>query len=105
MKLKSNWKKYPISEKIMIILFLTGLFFLISGMIMLLSIRVNGIFNGFNLIYNIGLIPSLQYYEPNNLINLIFLKVGIIFTILLMPVTSGTSIILFIINRTSLNKG
>lgn len=100
MKLKSNWKKYPLSEKLMIILFLIGLLFLISGTIMLLTIRVAGVLNGFNLIYNIGVIQSLKYYEANNLVNLIFLKMGIIFTIFLMPITSGTSIILFIANRT-----
>lgn len=100
MKLKSNWEKYPLSEKLMIILFLIGLFFLISGIIMLLTIRVAGFLNGFNLIYNLGVIQSLKYYEPNNLVNLIFFKMGIIFTIFLMPLTSGTSIILFITNRT-----
>lgn len=99
MKLKSNWKKYRESEKIMIILFLVGLFFLITGIIMLLTVRVNGIFNGFNLISSIGVIESLQYYEPNNLTNLVFLKMGIIFVIFLMPFTSGPSIIWFIIDR------
>lgn len=99
MKLKSKWSKFAITEKIIIILFLFGLFFLVTGMIMLLAIKVNTIFNGFNLIYNIGVIQSLQYYEPNNLANLIFLKIGIIFTIFLMPLTSGSSIIWFIANR------
>lgn len=97
--LKSNWSKFRVTEKIMIILFLIGLIFLILGTIMLLTIRVNGIFNGFNLISNIGVIESLQFYEPNNLANLVFLKMGIILVIFLMPITSGTSIIWFIIDR------
>lgn len=99
MKLKSTWTKYETSEKIIAILFLSGLTFLITGIIMLLSIRISVIFSGFNLIYNIGVINSLKYYEPNNLANIIFLKIGIIFTIFLMPITSGISIIWFIIKR------
>lgn len=66
---------------------------------MLLSVRISEIFSGFNLIYNIGVINSLTYYEPNNLANLIFLKIGIIFIVFLMPITSGISIIWFIIKR------
>ncbi|MBE4704047.1 hypothetical protein [Spiroplasma platyhelix] len=98
-KLKSNWSKFPTSEKAMIILFLIGLVFLIAGTIMLLTVRVNTIFNGFNLVGNIGVIESLKFYESNNLANLIFMKMGIILVIFLMPVISGTSIIWFIINR------
>lgn len=98
-KLKSTWSKFPRSEKAIIILFLIGLGFLIIGTIMLLIVRVNGIFNGFNLISNIGVIKSLQFYEANNLANLTFMKMGIILVIFLMPVTSGISIIWFIINR------
>lgn len=98
-QVKSTWSKFPASEKAIIILFLIGLVFLISGVIMLLTIRVNEIFSGFNLIANIGVIDSLKYYEPNNLTNLIFMKMGIIFVVFLMPVTSGTSIIWFIVDR------
>lgn len=66
---------------------------------MLLTVRVSSIFNGFNLISNIGVIDSLKYYEADNLSNLIFLKMGIVLTIFLMPVCSGTSIIWFTIDR------
>lgn len=99
MKLKSNWSKFTIYEKIMIILFLAGLFFLITGILMLIIANVNQFFNGFNLIYRIGVISSLRYYEANNIFNLILLKTGIINIVFLMPITSGTSIIWFIINR------
>lgn len=98
-KLKSNWSKFPNYDKAIIILFLVGLLFLIAGTIMLLAVRVNVIFNGFNMISNVGVIDSLKYFESDNLANLIFLKMGIILVIFLMPVTSGTSIIWFIINR------
>ncbi len=67
---------------------------------MLLSVNLNqGIFNGFNLVHNLGVIGSLQYYEVNNLVNLVFLKIGIIMTIFIMPICGGISIIWFIINR------
>lgn len=99
MKLKNKWNKYSPKIKAIIILFLLGLFFLITGMIMLISVRLNGIFSGFNMIHEVGVIESLKYYEPNNLTNLIFFKIGIIFTIFLMPIISGTSIILFVINN------
>ncbi|MDQ7983193.1 MAG: hypothetical protein REH79_03215 [Spiroplasma sp.] len=98
--LKNKWQKLPIGEKTIIILFLIALFCLIAGIIILLTVKVNhGLFNGFNMVRNVGVIPSLKYYEPNNLVNLIFLKIGIIMTIFLMPICAGISISWFAINR------
>lgn len=100
MNTKSKWQKLRTSDKIVIILFLIAAFFLISGIIMLASVKLNhGLFNGFNLVGNIGVISSLKYYEPSNLINLIFLKIGIIMTVFLMPICGGVSIIWFTVDR------
>lgn len=98
--LKNKWQKFPTSDKTIIILFLVALVSLIAGVIMLLSVNLNqGIFNGFNLVHNLGVIDSFQYYEAHNLVNLVFLKIGIVLTIFIMPIFGGISILWFIINR------
>lgn len=98
--LKNKWQKYSLSDKTIIILFLVALVALIAGVIMLLSVKLNqGLFNGFTLVHNLGVIDSLQYHETHNLVNLVFMKIGIIMTIFIMPICAGTSILWFIINR------
>lgn len=108
MKTKSWWKKLPLDEKIILILFISGLIFLIVGLIMLLNINLDQdktsfMINGFNLIYIHGLIGALQYTNAAA-ITLFFLKTGIIFTVFLMPLYSSISIIWFIIKRLILKK-
>lgn len=105
MTTKSWWKKLPIDEKMIAILFLSGFIFLVLGLIMLLSITIDNIFNGFNFIYWYGVINSLTYYGNEGVtIDLIFLKIGIIFTIFLMPICSGCSIIWFVTKRLIFKK-
>lgn len=105
MIVRTKWQKYDLLFKILSVSFLLSFFFLLLGLIMLLTIKVDVIFNGFNLIYNIGIIDSLKYYEPNNVLNIIFLKTGIVFTFFLMPFTLLISFITlftrFFINKRS----
>ncbi|BDT04600.1 MULTISPECIES: hypothetical protein [Spiroplasma] len=101
---KNWWKKLPLDEKIITILFFSGFIFLLLGLIMLLSIKID-IFNGFNFIYINGVIDSLTYQSSQGItVDIFFLKVGIIFTIFLMPICSGCSIIWFIIKRLIFKK-
>lgn len=105
MKTKSWWQKLPVDEKIIIILFLAGFIFLILGLIILLTIKINTIFSGFNFIYYYGVINTLIYYNSTiSNITLFLLKLGTIFTIFLMPVCAGCSIIWFVIKRLLLKK-
>ena len=105
MKTKSWWQKLPVDEKIIIILFFAGFIFLILGLLILLSIKINTIFSGFNFIYHYGVINTLTYYNSAiSNITLFFLKLGTIFTIFLMPVCAGCSIIWFVIKRLLLKK-
>ncbi|WP_342261417.1 hypothetical protein [Spiroplasma endosymbiont of Notiophilus biguttatus] len=102
---KNWWKKLPFDEKIVTILFFSGFIFLLLGLIMLLSIKIDNIFNGFNVIYINGVIDSLTYQSSQGItVDIFFLKVGIIFTIFLMPICSGCSIIWFIIKRLIFKK-
>lgn len=102
---KSWWKKLPLDEKIIVILFFSGFIFLLLGLIMLLSIKIDDAFNGFNFIYLYGVINSLTYYSNQGLtVEIFFLKTGIIFTIFLMPICSGCSIIWFVIKRLIFKK-
>lgn len=72
---------------------------------MLLSIKIDNIYNGFNFIYWHGVINSLTYQSNQGItIDIFFLKVGIIFTIFLMPICSGCSIIWLVIKRLILKK-
>ncbi|BET37964.1 hypothetical protein [Spiroplasma ixodetis] len=102
---KNWWKKLPLDEKIITILFFSGFIFLLLGLIMLLSIKIENIFNGFNFIYINGVIDSLTYQSSQGItVDIFFLKVGIIFTIFLMPICSSCSIIWFIIKRLIFKK-
>ncbi|WP_342257957.1 hypothetical protein [Spiroplasma endosymbiont of Nomada ruficornis] len=102
---KNWWKKLPLDEKIITILFFSGFIFLLLGLIMLLSIKIENICNGFNFIYINGVIDSLIYQSSQGItVDIFFLKVGIIFTIFLMPICSGCSIIWFIIKRLIFKK-
>ncbi|WP_342276893.1 hypothetical protein [Spiroplasma endosymbiont of Nebria brevicollis] len=105
MKTKTWWHKLPTDEKIIMILFGAGFTFLVLGLIMLLSIRINLIENGFNFIYLNGVINTLIYNRVGGLTtNIFFLKVGTIFTIFLMPICTSCSIIWFMIKRLILKK-
>lgn len=105
MTTKNWWKKLPLDEKIITILFFSGFIFLLLGLIMLLNIKIDNIFNGFNFIYINGVIDSLTYQSSQGItVDIFFLKVGIIFTIFLMPICSGCSIIWFIIKRLIFKK-
>lgn len=101
---KSWWKKLPLDEKIITILFFSGFIFLLLGLIMLSTIKINS-FNGFNFIYWKGVINSLIYQSSYGMtVDIFFLKLGIIFTIFLMPICSGCSIIWFVIKRLIFKK-
>lgn len=63
---KNWWKKLPLDEKIITILFFSGFIFLLLGLIMLLSIKID-IFNGFNFIYINGVIDSLTYQSSQGI--------------------------------------
>lgn len=100
MNTKTWWNKLPIDEKIIVILFGAGFTFLVLGLIMLLSIRVELIENGFNFIYSNGVINTLSYNLQSGLtVDIFFLKVGTIFTVFLMPICTSCSIIWFVIKR------
>ncbi|WP_425381470.1 hypothetical protein [Spiroplasma endosymbiont of Polydrusus pterygomalis] len=102
---KSWWKKLPLDEKIITILFFFGFIFLLLGLIMLSTIKIDNSFNGFNFIYWNGVINSLVYQSNYGMtVNIFFLKIGIIFTIFLMPICSGCSIIWFVIKRLIFKK-
>lgn len=105
MKTKTWWHKLPTDEKIIVILFGAGFIFLVLGLIMLLSVRVNLIENGFNFIYLNGVINTLTYNSaPRLTVNIFFLKIGTIFTVFLMPICTGCSIIWFVIKRLIFKK-
>lgn len=105
MMTKSWWKKLVLDEKIIVILFFSGFLFLLLGLIMLSAIKIDNIFNGFNFIYWNGVINSLTYQSSYGLtVDIFFLKTGIIFTIFLMPICSGCSIMWFVIKRLIFKK-